>query len=354
MRLTSFFKMNRRFFITSSLLLISLIDFSTAAEILNNSNNNIASQEQVDVDKNKTNSENKPQQNSIDSDSDIEEETVEPDEKNQLGEKKEDTILIKAPENKKQTLQVPEEPIDQANATTEILLGCSQDESPIYIYISPSCLHCAKFLLEDLNKFLEAKGAIHKVVIRFLPTCAKDVFIMKLMEHKAKALAKEKGDISKSMYEFYHSFLSYIQHVTKVINSIEATNEQLEMYKGSNTDKEMIKYQIAAKTSGLFSDDEIINAIPDPEFKEKYEVTLINSYRDSLEYISKIINSKELDLPLIIKNEIRYKTIEEASNASETQQPNSAPNQQQPKNIGQFDIQNNTEETPISNEKLNL
>lgn len=224
-------------------------------------------------------------------------------------------------------LEIPDVNNSDSNAVTEVSFGCVQDKLPIYLYISPSCFHCAEQLIKKNPKYLQMYGATHRLVVRFLPTSAKDLFIMKLIYNRAKAIAKR--DTSRIPYEFYYVFVSYIKHMNQIIRSIKPTEEQISMFKGSNTDPDMIKFQIGAtmpSTEKLckdpdedhaipafepFTNDEVVAAMPNLD--AKFEAKIMDFYRDSVEYISAVVKSKELTLPLITRNDKSYKTLEEAS-----------------------------------------
>ena len=55
---------------------------------------------------------------------------------------------------------------DSASATketsviTEIKLGNIEAKDKIEVYISPSCLHCGRFVADDLEKFVRQNGDI--------------------------------------------------------------------------------------------------------------------------------------------------------------------------------------------------
>ena len=65
----------------------------------------------------------------------------------------------------------------KVNAITYFTFG-TEGKPIIEIYVSPSCLHCAQFLREDLVKFLEKHSADCFVKVMLLPVEAKDFFIM--------------------------------------------------------------------------------------------------------------------------------------------------------------------------------
>lgn len=170
----------------------------------------------------------------------------------------------------------------------EIEFGDTKDSSPIYVYVSPSCLHCSKFLLEDLEKFLKKFGAVCKVVVRFLPISAKDLFILKLIQSK-----------SKDSNEFYLIFTNYMKRSIATIGSVKPSAEQKEKYIGSKKDPEMIKYQVIAKEFG-FTDEEIVNAYPDIE--GDIEKSMMNTYSGFSEQITDVLESKDITLPLLIRD----------------------------------------------------
>ena len=227
--------------------------------------------------------------------------------------------------------EIEDAPIaNDSDVVTEVSFGCSQDDNPTYIYVSPSCFHCGAHLIKKTPKYLQYYGSTNKLIVKFLPTSAKDLFIMKLLHQRAIILAK--NDPSRIPYEFYYLFISYIKHMEKIINKIKPTDEQLEMFKGSNTDPEMIKFQVGATIPGdknqsknnneatisafePFSKEEIIAAIPNLD--AKYETNIMNCYRESVEYISAVVKTKELTLPLIICEDQAYKTLEEAAESKE-------------------------------------
>ncbi len=173
---------------------------------------------------------------------------------------------------------------------TEIHLGNPEAENKIEIYISPSCLHCGQFIVETLEEFMHQLDHKTEVLLKFLPTSAKDVFIMKLLQHEAKD--------EKSYYDIYKN---YIKRAIATVNFVKPTKEQISLYKGSVKDPEMIKFQVVASEFG-FSDKKIVDAFPDPKMQEPFEHTLMQTYSERVRIISKLTNTKQLDLPLIVKD----------------------------------------------------
>lgn len=202
--------------------------------------------------------------------------------------------------NNNGVLELPEQNSQKTTPITEIQLGNkdSDDRDIIYIYISPSCLHCGKFLAEDVEKFIKEDNGKHAITIKFLPTSAKDLFIMKLIQNEVK---DESG--------FYMIFKNYIKRVLATINHIRPSKEQLAVYKGSKTDEEMIKFQVEAFEFG-FDDSKIISAIPDMD--GDYEIEIMKNYKESVQYIADIVGEKELKLPLIVRNGKNYSSLDKA------------------------------------------
>lgn len=188
---------------------------------------------------------------------------------------------------------------EDKSAVTEIHFGKQQSNEKIEIYISPSCLHCGKFIAEDLENFL--KNHDDEVVLKFLPTSAKDIFIMKIIQNETKD--------PKSYFEIYKN---YIKRAIATINFVNPTKEQIDKYKGSKKDPEMIKFQVVASEFG-FSDKKIIAAFPDTEMTAPFERSIMLAYSQNLKMIYKLVDTKELDLPLIAKSGKRFKTLNEAA-----------------------------------------
>ncbi|MDR3046174.1 MAG: DsbA family protein, partial [Bacteroidales bacterium] len=168
---------------------------------------------------------------------------------------------------------------------TEFCLGNAQAKNKIYIYVSPSCLHCGKFIVEDVEEFVKKSSKDCYVVIKLIPTSAKDIFIMKLIQREAK-----------NQNDYLTIFQNYIKRVIATINHITPTKEQVDLFKGSKNDEEMIKFQVVALEFG-FSNEKIVAAIPD--MNGQMESKIINDYQKTVRYIADILDTKELDLPFI-------------------------------------------------------
>ena len=176
----------------------------------------------------------------------------------------------------------------------------------INVYISPSCLHCAQFLAEDLQKFINKHKNECFIKVILIPYLARDFFVMKIMQKK-----------SKNSEDYYGIFSRYMKRAVATIDSVHVNKEQKALYVGSNTDPDMIKYQVVAKEFG-FTDEEIIKAIPN--MNEDYELKVIKRYKTTLQEISNILqldNSKqqEIDVPLIVCNGKTHKTLNDAFNS---------------------------------------
>lgn len=187
---------------------------------------------------------------------------------------------------------------EDKSAITEIQFGKKKSNEKIEIYISPSCLHCGKFVAEDLESFIQKHD--DEVVLKFLPTSAKDIFIMKIIQNEAQD--------KKSYFEIYKK---YIKRAIATINFVNPTKEQIDKFKGSKKDPEMIKFQVVASEFG-FSDKKIMEAFPDPNMTEPFERSIMLAYSKNLKVIYKLVDTKELDLPLIAKSGKLFKNLDDA------------------------------------------
>lgn len=190
----------------------------------------------------------------------------------------------------------------KVNAITEISFGNTnkQGQEDIVIYISPSCLHCGKFLDEEFTPFLKKNKNDFFIQIKFLPSSAKDLFIMKLIQAEAR---DQNG--------YYIIFTNFIKRVIATIDNTVPTKEQQEMYLGSETDQQMLKYQVIASEFG-FEDRKIQNAYPNME--SIFEQAIINWYKSELQKIKSSVKTKAIDLPLIIYKNQTYINLSTISN----------------------------------------
>ena len=189
--------------------------------------------------------------------------------------------------------------IQKGHVITEITLGNLKTKNKLDVYISPSCLHCGKFISEDLEEFVKKHSDDVKVSIKFLPTSAKDIFIMKLLQNEAQ------DEIS-----YFTIYKKYIKRAIATINFVKPTEKQKTLFIGSNKDPGMIKFQVIASEFG-FSDEKILKAFPDPMMVKPFESAVMRVYSDRVNIISKVTNTKQLDLPLIIKNEKIFKNLDD-------------------------------------------
>ncbi len=183
---------------------------------------------------------------------------------------------------------------------TDIHLGNKTNKNVIYIYIAPSCLHCARFIIEDLEKFLDKNENNRHIIIKLLPASAKDIFIIKLLNNE-----------TQDENLFFLIFKNYIKRILTTINQISPTDEEQLLFKGSKKDPEMIKFQVGAHEFG-FSEDKIQKAYP--IMKGKFELSLLNDYLKTIKYLSSISDSKEINLPLIINKDKVYKNLYDIKN----------------------------------------
>ena len=70
----------------------------------------------------------------------------------------------------------------------------------------------------------------------------------------------------------------------------------------------MIKFQVVASEFG-FSDQKIVNAYPDPKMSQQFEHTIMQVYEKRINEITKLVKTKQLDLPLIVKNQKVYTSL---------------------------------------------
>lgn len=186
------------------------------------------------------------------------------------------------------------------NFITAIQLGDKNAKKQIDVYISPSCLHCGKFIATDVADFLEKHNNACGITIKFLVTSTKDIFIMKIIQN----LTNNAED------EYFKVYKDYIKRVIATINHVNPTQKQKSLYKGLKKDPDMIKFQVIASEFG-FSDTQIQQAFPNMD--EPYEQELIKVYKERASNVSKIIKTKELDLPLMIMNGKILKKLKEAT-----------------------------------------
>jgi hypothetical protein len=189
---------------------------------------------------------------------------------------------------------------DFSHPITQLHLGNKKSKKVILVYISPTCLHCGKFLIEDIDEFMKRDKNDADIIIKFLPISAKDIFVMKLIQSEAK-----------SENEYLLIFTNYMKRVLATINYSNPTQEQIKLFKGSKIDSEMIKFQVIASDFG-FSNAKIVNSTPN--MSAPFEKRLVEYYTSEAKSISKILKANELDLPLIIKSGELYKNLEEAEN----------------------------------------
>ncbi len=70
----------------------------------------------------------------------------------------------------------------------------------------------------------------------------------------------------------------------------------------------MIKFQVVASEFG-FSDQKIVNAYPDSKMSQPFELTIVQTYEKRINEIRKLVKTKQLDLPLIVRNQEIYTSL---------------------------------------------
>ena len=187
----------------------------------------------------------------------------------------------------------------------ELVIGNQDKEnkSNIYqVFISPSCMHCLQFLTEDIENF--TKNNDNCVSIKFILNGTKDFFILKLMNNYAKT----QQDYDKA---FKNAFINYSKFVIAKFDNTKIS-EKIKKLLPNIKDEEILKYATLAQDF-KFSDEDIKLAT---EFRynnnEKhkkntdeddiFERILISHYTENVELIESKSESKEIVLPIIIKN----------------------------------------------------
>jgi hypothetical protein len=201
-------------------------------------------------------------------------------------------------ENSGGFLTLPKAKISKKIVTDLHFGNKSKTKNVIRIYISLSCLHCIKLLVDDIDEFTHKKGSKkYHIVVKIIITSAKDLFVMKLIQNKTKDEEK-----------FKKILISYLKRVYATLNKTIPTEEQKELFKGSKTDEDMIKYQITAKDFG-FTDKEVINAIPD--MTQKYEMFMSDKNNKNVQSLKELCKDKEVALPAIEKDGKLYDSFKE-------------------------------------------
>jgi hypothetical protein len=229
-------------------------------------------------------------------------------------------------------------PVAAANGSPSVFmefqLGAASEDpaTTIIIYISPSCLHCGKFITEDLSRFLEKFGQEYTIFIRFLLTDKQDVFILNLLHSRARDAA-----------EFYLLYCLFIGNMIKFFDGTSITDEDRAVFAkctddGAHVDEALIKYQKQARDKGFeqpddkeklmsdgplqprlfrigdgpsqpmhFSIEEIHNSYPDPD--RPREQAYMMTYVEYSEEVTKISRTKELSIPFMVQNGTQIKML---------------------------------------------
>jgi hypothetical protein len=189
-------------------------------------------------------------------------------------------------------------PAKLSDVITEITLGNQAAARSIYVYISPSCLHCGYMLVEKVVAFAKSHGDKCRIIVKLLPTSAKDLFIMKLIQNETSNKAR-----------YFEILQNYTKRALAALDKIEPSEEQKKRYKVSDKDAEMIKYQVLASEFG-FSDEQIQKACPN--MSGKYEIAIMKKYKETVAEAANLLQMRELDLPLIVRDGKAYKDIDDA------------------------------------------
>lgn len=162
--------------------------------------------------------------------------------------------------------------------------GYANDDKPIIVYITPSCLHCGQFLATELDKFLKQYGQRHKVIVKFILSNPDDIFILKLFCNKflrANVEPSLKSTVLLNMFKVYVSFMEFF--------SAKCRGNP----RGADIRKSAEEFQ--------FSEKDVADAKPDPNgvFEKK---SLPYSIKHSKE-ILKITKTEAIGTPCMVYGE---------------------------------------------------
>ncbi|MDR3224299.1 MAG: hypothetical protein LBT03_01790 [Holosporales bacterium] len=192
-------------------------------------------------------------------------------------------------------------PLEKNDVTTEFILGNVNAKKRIVVYISPACLHCAQLLTGDIIPFIKngSNAETYCIVIKLLPTSAKDVFILNLL-----------SELNVDPEKKFNIYINYMKRVLATLKNIVPTAEQKRKFKGSESDVEMIKYQVIAAKFG-FADIQICGAFPDMDAEREKKV--MADYRRIITELAEFLEKREVDLPIIVADGKVHSGIKEAA-----------------------------------------
>jgi hypothetical protein len=190
------------------------------------------------------------------------------------------------------------------NNCLEIRLGCTKDESPIILYVVPSCLHCGKFLAEDVSEFLKQYGGSTAIIVRFIVSEAKDIFILKLFYNKFLKDVTEDRFLKDRKYNMFWEYVGYMK---KAIANLPKGMEEPD-----------IKYFKKMAIEFQFSEEDVNQA--EPQKEQDFEKTTVAKSSEFAEHIAEISGTKEIGTPYIVKNDKEIKNFEEFAKIQDSRQ----------------------------------
>ncbi|MDR0630547.1 MAG: hypothetical protein LBF70_00730 [Holosporales bacterium] len=155
--------------------------------------------------------------------------------------------------------------------TIEIDFGDLNNNDEYKVYISPSCYHCAKFILGKFLTFVEKNKAKFRIKLILLPITAKDIYIINLILKRAT-----------NKTEFFKLLKVFMRELLKI--------KKLNIGKLKKLAKQL-KYK----------DEDIKQALPN--MNRRKEKKLIEYYSVHWKILSQNYPGKEIDLPINTLNE---------------------------------------------------
>lgn len=205
----------------------------------------------------------------------------------ELAEKTSDNNQVQVSESGGKQLDEPQEPLynewDVENWMV-FTFGSANNDKPIIIYVTPSCLHCGQFLVTELDKFLKQYGQQYKVIVKFILSNPDDIFILKLFRNKFLQTKTEPSVKSTVLFDMFNTYVNFMEF----FNAKCRGNPR-----GADIRKIAEEFQ--------FSDKDVADAKPDPNgiFEKK---SLPYSIRHSKE-ILKITKTEAIGTPCMVYGE---------------------------------------------------
>jgi hypothetical protein len=175
-------------------------------------------------------------------------------------------------------------------------LGNDGNMEPIVVFLSPSCPHCGK-TLNSVAEFVKTNGDIRPVVIKFIVTGLKDLYLMKLV-----------GLHSDSPSEFLINLMEYIKRTDNEKSGSSPKQEDEERVANSDNSDEVKDIQIHFLRL-RYNAPEIEACKPDPNGRE--EAKVLENYKNISDEAKELNGGNELDLPLFGFKGKKYESLNE-------------------------------------------